>query len=259
MKLRIQLVATILAVNLTGCSKEPPKCSDPDTLNLIRQIIVEKLGANHPAAKLSQNELEGKLLILNPRADSYDEKVRKYSCSGTLIAPMKVENLQYQLDIEYESQLDDNKKHLVVLKNMRMGDLIGISQALINNINADSRASHGSKDQSPAPQSQSPAPSNTTIVGNWKGQLEGDGEMRIKPTPTGYDASLGVSSPGCSGSIEGSGSLSGGTLTLTKKENDQTCTITVKFTGNTAEVDENNCSFYHGAACSFYGTLKKVD
>lgn len=100
----------------------------------------------------------------------------------------------------------------------------------------------------------------SNIAGKWKGSLEGAGEMVIKPLPTGFDVTLSVSSSsGCNGSIEGSGSLSGDTLTLTKKEDSNVCTITIKFDGDEAKIDEDNCSFYHGAACGFGGTLKKVN
>lgn len=82
--------------------------------------------------------------------------------------------------------------------------------------------------------------------------------MKIKPATTGFDVALSVSSPsGCTGSIEGSASLVNDVLTLTKKEDDQACTVTIKFSGDTAEVDENNCSYYHGAACGFSGTLNR--
>ncbi len=100
----------------------------------------------------------------------------------------------------------------------------------------------------------------SNIAGTWEGSLDGDGEMVIKQLPTGFDVTLSVSSSsGCSGSIEGSGSLSGDTLTLTKKEDNNVCTITIKFDGHEAKINEDNCSPYHGVACGFSGTLKKVN
>lgn len=105
------------------------------------------------------------------------------------------------------------------------------------------------------PTNTSAAPS---ISGTWKGSLEGNGQMEIKPASTGFDIALDVSNAECTGSIEGTGSLSGNTLIISKKEDDQVCTITIKFTGNIANIDENNCSFYHGMACGFSGTLNKV-
>lgn len=111
----------------------------------------------------------------------------------------------------------------------------------------------------PAPPPTTPAPTESSIPGIWKGSLEGDGQMEVTSAPNGFDIALNVSSPsGCSGAITGTGQLSDSILTLTKKEDDQICTINIKFAGDTASIDENNCSFYHGAACSFDGTLKKV-
>jgi len=126
----LALLVIFSIVGLSGCSKEPPKCSDPKTILLLRQIIVENLGSNFPAASLNAKDLEDKLLIQNPRASSYDEKVHKFSCEGTLIVPYKDSNTEYRVNIEYASQLDDNKKHLVILKNMHEGDLRQISFAL---------------------------------------------------------------------------------------------------------------------------------
>jgi hypothetical protein len=106
-------------------------------------------------------------------------------------------------------------------------------------------------------------PTASNIAGTWTGSLEGDGEMVIKTMPTGFDVALSVTGEtaggsSCGGAIEGSGTLFGNTLTLTKKEDNQVCTITIKFVGDTANIDEDNCMNYHGAACGFYGSLKKL-
>ena len=106
----------------------------------------------------------------------------------------------------------------------------------------------------------SPATAGLGIIGRWSGRLEGDGIMEIDPAPTGFKVSLRVSGPsGCVGSIEGSGPISGDTITLTKEKDGQVCTIAIKFAGETAAISENNCSDYHGAACGFHGTLKRED
>ena len=98
----------------------------------------------------------------------------------------------------------------------------------------------------------------SNIAGTWEGSLDGDGEMVIKQLPTGFDVTLSVSSSsGCSGSIEGSGSLSGDTLTLTKKEDNNVCTMLSSLMGMRQKLG-NNCSPY-GVACGFSGTLKKVN
>lgn len=114
--------------------------------------------------------------------------------------------------------------------------------------------------QQPAAYQQSQAPTQITHAGLWREEWgeESWREMEIKPAPTGFDVQLIVFTAGCIGEIKGSGTLSGNTLTLMNNDDDQVCTITVKFAGNTAEVNEQNCSFYHGAACEFDGILKKV-
>ena len=59
---------------------------------------------------------------------------------------------------------------------------------------------------SPAPPlAPTPVPSTALdISGTWRGSLEGNGEMVIKSTPTGFDVALSISSKGCTASIEGS-------------------------------------------------------
>jgi len=121
-------------IALSSCSAEPPKCSDPETLGLIRQIILNKIGGDHPAAKLSKKDLEGVLRIQTPRAASYDEKIKKYTCEATLVTPIGVGDLFYQANINFESQLDDKREHIVALGGLAMGDYMAISQALLNYI-----------------------------------------------------------------------------------------------------------------------------
>jgi hypothetical protein len=100
---------------------------------------------------------------------------------------------------------------------------------------------------------------SNAITGLWTGDLEGHGEMKIKPSGAGFDVLMSVSSDsGCAGTIQALGTLTGNTLTLMEKDDDQVCTITVKFSGSTAEVNEQNCWPNHGAACGFSGTLRKV-
>jgi hypothetical protein len=106
----------------------------------------------------------------------------------------------------------------------------------------------------------SPATTGLGIIGRWSGRLEGDGTLEIDPAPMGFKLSLRVSGPsGCIGSIEGTGPLSGDTITLSKEKDGRVCTIAIKFAGETAAISENNCSDYHGAACGFQGTLKRED
>jgi len=243
-RLRDVFIVLFLLFSLTliyGCSKQPPKCSDDSTTKLVRQIILNQIGGSEG---LSEKEIQESMKIEYPRATAFDKEIKKYSCEAKLIAGGK-----YELPIIYESQLDDKKEHIVAVGGISRGDLQMVGYAISESVKK------GRATQT--------APAASNIAGVWKGSLEGDGEMVIKPTSTGFDISLSVSAAtaggaSCGGSIEGTGTLSGDTLTLTKKEDDQVCTITIKFAGDKANIDEENCSYYHGAACSFYGTLNKV-
>jgi hypothetical protein len=99
------------------------------------------------------------------------------------------------------------------------------------------------------------------IIGRWSSGMEGDRRMELDPAPTGFKIVLHASGPsGCTGLFESTGSLSGNTITLSEEKDGRVCTIAIKFkTWDFAEVSESNCSAYHGAACSFRGTLKRED
>lgn len=242
------IVVGVMSMFLAGCSKTPPKCSDEDTASLVRKIILDQFGGSEG---LTEKEILENLKIELPRASAYDEKIKKYSCEAKLVAGNK-----YQLPITYESQLDDQNQHLVSVSGITLGDKINLKAAF-----TDAIEKSRSVQNFVAPQSAPVANDSLSqkIAGAWQGTLEGDGGMEIKVAPTGFDVTINVSdASGCSGSIDGLGTLSGNTLTLIKKEEDQVCTITARFSGDTAELNEDNCSGYHGAACGFSGTLKKV-
>jgi hypothetical protein len=248
-KMKSTIIVTLIATFIAGCAKEPPKCSDEDTFSLIRQIIVDQLGGREG---VTDKELQENMKIEFPRASAFEEKIKKFSCEAKLIAGGTV-----QLPITYESQLDDKDQHIVSVGGISRGDLMQLQFAIANGIKNGREAQKSSA--TPQPQTALPVQSSSpSISGAWKGSLEGDGEMKISPAVTGFDVGLSVSSPsGCTGSIEGSASLVNDVLTLTKKEDDQVCTVTIKFSGDSAEVDENNCSYYHGVACGFSGTLHR--
>lgn len=245
---RISVAIMLTTALLAGCAKTPPKCSDDDTASLVRKIILDQFGGSEG---LTEKEIMENLKIELPRASAYDEKIKKYSCEAKLVAGNK-----YQLPITYESQLDDQNQHLVSVSGITLGDNINLKAAFTDAIEKSRSAQNVV-----APQSAPVANDSLSqkIAGAWQGTLEGDGGMEIKVAPTGFDVAVNVSdASGCSGSIDGLGTLSGNTLTLIKKEEDQVCTITARFSGDTAELSEDNCTGYHGAACGFSGTLKKV-
>jgi hypothetical protein len=48
-------------------------------------------------------------------------------------------------------------------------------------------------------------------------------------------------------------------LKLSKKDDDKVCAVSIKYSGGTAQIDEDNCSFYHGAACAFDRSMTKKE
>jgi len=247
-KVSCVIAVGVMSIFLTGCSKTPPKCSDEDTTSLVREIILDHFGGSDG---LTEKEILENLKIELPRASAYDEKIKKYSCEAKLVAGNK-----YQLPIAYESQLDDQNQHVVSVSGITLGDKFNLKSAFTDAIEK-SRSTQNVVAPLSAPvvnDSQS-----QKIAGAWQGTLEGDGGMEIKVAPTGFEVAVNVSdASGCSGSVEGNGTLTGNLLTLIKKEEDQVCTITAKFSGETAELSEDNCSRYHGVACGFSGIFKKV-
>jgi len=253
-KLSSVIAVGVMSMFLVGCSKTPPKCSDEDTASLVRKIILDQFGGSEG---LTEKEILENLKIELPRASSFDEKIKKYSCEAKLVAGNK-----YQLPITYESQLDDQNQHVVSVSGISPTDQYLLKQAFTDAIEKSRSAQNVVAPQPPQPPQPPQAAQGSeplSIAGVWQGALEGDGGMEIKVAQTGFEVAVNVSdASGCSGFIDGLGTLSGNTMTLIKKEEDQVCTITAKFSGDTAVLNEDNCSGYHGVACGFSGTLKKV-
>lgn len=243
------VIVSLIACFVSGCAKEPPKCSDEATFSLVRQIIADQLGGREG---VTDKELQDNMRIEFPRPSAYDEKIKKITCEAKLIAGGTVE-----MPITYESQLDDKNQHIVSVGGISRRDLIALQLAIANGIQKGREVEKSGT--MPQPRTAlSPATSAASISGTWKGSLEGDGSMTVTSSATGFDVNLRVSSPsGCGGAIDGHALLANNVLTLTKKEADQVCIITIKFSGDTAELDENNCSYFHGAACGFSGTLNR--
>lgn len=232
----------ITALLATGCTTEPPKCSDASTLDLVRKILFKNMDLS-----LSDTEMQAILKFEYPRATAIDEKIKKYSCESKLIAGDNIE-----LPITYESQLDDQNQHLVGLGHISMRDGEMIEGAVREKLQRQAVAKNASASVAPTGGLKHP------IAGLWRGKLEGDGEMQITTTRDGFDVVLDVSAENCAGNIEGNAQLNGRTLTLRKKENDQTCIITANFEKDQVTLTEDDCMLYHGMACGFSGTLEKI-
>lgn len=133
MKNKIGAIAVTMfaSVIATGCAKEPPKCSDNETITLMRQIIVDQLGGREG---VTDNELIENIKFEFSRASSFDDKIKKYSCETKLIAGGSIE-----LPITYESQLDDKNQHIVSVGGISRRDLASLHYAISEGI-AKSRA-----------------------------------------------------------------------------------------------------------------------
>lgn len=120
------IMATVTAIFLAACAKEPPKCSDEDTFSLIRKIVLEQIGGSEG---LTEVEIKENMKIELPRASAFDEKIKKYSCEAKLVVGGII-----QLPITYESQLDDKNQHIVSVGGIGRGDLIAVQSGMIEGI-----------------------------------------------------------------------------------------------------------------------------
>ena len=248
-KAKSTLVATFVAASIAGCGSEPPKCSDEATFALLQQLIVEQIGGRQGA---SDKELRENFKIEFPRPSEYNEKIKRYSCEAKIVVGGTME-----MPISYQSQLDDKGQHIVSVSGITSGDQMVLGFALSTGIAKGRGQGNAVLEQPKA--AAAPLATSASIAGTWKGSLEGDGEMTVKPVASGFDVNLSVTSPsGCGGAFVGTGTAADNVLKLMKNEGDQVCTISITFSGEDAEIEENGCSYFHGAACGFSGSLKKV-
>ncbi len=148
--IKLTTIVTLLVAFVTGCTQQPPKCSDESTFTLIRKIIIDQIGGSEG---FTDKELKDSMRIEFPRASSLDEKIKKYSCEAKLIAGSSVE-----LPITYESQLDDENQHIVSVGGISNIDLIYVKDAITQGL----IKSRGIKD-TPAPPSTEPIPKEQPV------------------------------------------------------------------------------------------------
>lgn len=230
---------------MTGCSQEPPVCSDEKTYDLVRGVIIDQLDDQG----LSESQLKESLQFEFARATAYDEKIKKYSCTAKLIS-----GKFYQVPITYESQLNDNNEHIISFDGMSPFDWKGIQSGLIK-VKLDNDAKVVKK----VPSSSSS--SSSSIIGKWEGKMhdaDGSVSMDITTSNNAYNISMGAGTEGCIGDVEGQGILTGNILMLKQKDGEDPCSIKIEFNGNVAEIIEEDCMIYHGVACSFSSTLNKI-
>ncbi len=148
-KVSAVFIVAVIAVSLTACAKETPKCSDDETISLIRKIILDQIGGSE---KLSKEEIKENMKIELPRATAFDEKIKKYNCE----AKLKAGN-SYVLPITYESQLDDENQHIVAVGGINRADLFNVSSWIaqsIENVRAEKDISTKPTEIQPTPESK---------------------------------------------------------------------------------------------------------
>ena len=99
-------------------------------------------------------------------------------------------------------------------------------------------------------------------LGHYAGSFEGgaDGDLTISPSSGGrLKVSIGVGADSCTGGIEGSGLLSDAQLVLSKPRDDSghQCRVTLHRRGDRIDVSEDGCNYFHGAFCSFNGSVRR--
>ena len=152
------IIMTFMVMILVGCAKQPPKCGDDKTVNLVKKSILEQI-KNKLDDKINEKDFQDNMKVENPRASSYDEKIKKYNCEGKLVA-----GNTFELPITYGSQLDDRNQHFVsvgpisyttIFGTPISGDLVKIKDAIEENIK---------KNKPSAPSSQ-PAQASSSASG----------------------------------------------------------------------------------------------
>lgn len=126
--IQITSIFIIILPFLSGCAQDPPKCSDVETLSLVKQIITNQLRIKN----LSEQEVKNNLGFEFSRASAFDKSIKKYSCQTKLIAG------KYELPITYESQLDDQNQHFVLVNNIAESDIYNIKEEIKEKIKESS-------------------------------------------------------------------------------------------------------------------------
>jgi hypothetical protein len=96
-------------------------------------------------------------------------------------------------------------------------------------------------------------------AGRYANGAEGGGELTISRDQGGHRVTAEVAVPRCVGRFEGRATLRGGVLTARQDRDGQSCTLTIRSSGDSLQVGETGCLTFHGAACSFEGTYRRQD
>ena len=105
-----------------------PKCSAPQTLSMVRNIFTRQIPASQG---LTDQELEEIIKIEYPRASSYDDTVKKYCCEAIIKAGTNLRPVNFT----YESQLDDQDRHIVSIGGINRFEYDIIKDCIADEIN----------------------------------------------------------------------------------------------------------------------------
>jgi uncharacterized protein YecT (DUF1311 family) len=108
---------------LTGCINEIPKCSDERTIILLKDALTETLGIEN---------LKDNIVISDMRPTGLNKSIKKYSCEATLRNLTSGNQQQFASPIKYESQVNDDGEHLVLIANLDSSLGYVVSSIMIN-------------------------------------------------------------------------------------------------------------------------------
>lgn len=93
--------AALAIIAVTGCAKEPPKCTDPQTLELVKSIIAGMVSEKEfPEA--NKQDVVNMLSIDLAAPTDYNEKISKFSCDANLkVTPIAIDSdeLRYTSEV----------------------------------------------------------------------------------------------------------------------------------------------------------------
>lgn len=113
----------VVAFSLTACSKTPPKCGDENTITTLKKIISSQIDG---LDKIDPSVVNSAFVISMPRAESYDENIKKYSCLATVVS-----GDAYEVPVSFSTQIDDKGQPLVFVSGISEAGLFAIKLGLI--------------------------------------------------------------------------------------------------------------------------------
>ena len=166
---KFQILSILLILLITSCTSEPPKCSDPKTIDLIKHIIVENIRTTERGGnalkEFTNDQLLSNIQIDSIRTNKKDKSVKKNFCDASIKIPaviiegdsdklkaikdeigfdwfnliygndfLEKKQSELKLDIQYASQLDDNSKHIVIIDNLNNDTFLKLSLKFYQNL-----------------------------------------------------------------------------------------------------------------------------